>query len=168
MRRDLLSSIQKGDRRMSEMDGAILRSMERCVGQLIQSTWEDLVSTEEIHRDPLDFSGIHPLGSPCLLPYLEQPGLYLVFGPLPELRILHLEAARSTMHGALTSKLIPGPEWSWGWRWETDTNPIPTFAACVAMEDAWTYIPAMKTLLGRYLVPLQTTFGRVGEQVSFS
>ena len=153
---------------MSEMDAAILRSIERCTGQLVQSTWQDLVSTLGIHGDPLDFSGIRPLGSPQLLPYLERPGLFLVFGPLPEVRILHLGAAQSPMHGALTSKLIPGPEWSWGWRWETEANPIPSFAACIAMEDTWTYIPAMNTLLGRYLAPLQAAFGGAGDQSSFS
>jgi hypothetical protein len=168
MRRDLLSSPPKEERRMFEMDGAILRSLERCVGQLAQSTWQELASTLDIHRDPLDFSGIHPLGSPRLLPYLERPGLYLIFGPLPEVKILHVGAAQSSLQGALNSKLIPGPEWSWGWRWETDSNPIPAFAACIAMEGSWTFIPAMKTLLSRYLAPLQSDFGGAGEHAPFT
>jgi len=38
MRRDVLS-LPRGDHRMSEMDGAILRSLDRFLGQLIQSAW---------------------------------------------------------------------------------------------------------------------------------
>lgn len=168
MRRDLLPTPSSGDRRMSEMDGAILRSLDRYMGQLIQSTWQDLVSSLGVQRDPLDYSGIHPLGSAGLSPFLEGPGIYLVFGPLPELRILHMGGTQGPIHTALSSKLIPGPEWSWGWRWETEASPVPTFAACIAMGEAWTFIPAMKTLLGRYVAPLQAAYGETGDRVPFS
>jgi hypothetical protein len=144
---------------MSEMDGAILRSLERFVGQLVQGTWEDLTESLGTPCDPLDFSGIHRLGAPRLLPYLEQPGVFLIFGPLPEVRILHLEASQTAMHGPLSSRLIPGPEWSWGWRWESDTSPLPTFAACAAMGGHWTLVPALKTLLARCIAPLQAAYG---------
>jgi len=162
MRRELFSSPRTEDRRMSEMDGAILRSLERVVGQLVQGTWDDLTTSLGIRGKPLDFSGIHRLASPRLVPYLEQAGVFLVFGPLPEVQILHLGASQTAMHGPLSSRLIPGPERSWGWRWESETNPIPTFAACATMEDHWTLVPAMNTLLGRYIAPLRSAYGDLG------
>jgi hypothetical protein len=84
-------------------------------------------------------------------------------GPLPEVQILHLGSSQKSMRDALNSRLIPGPEWSWGWRWETEANPIPTYAACAAMPDHWTLVPAMRTLLGRYMAPLQAAYGESGE-----
>ena len=92
--------------------------MDRFIGQLIQSTWRDFTSTLGIQRDPLDYSGIHPLGGVQLTPFLERPGLFLIFGSLPEIRILHLGASQAAMRGPLNSKLIPGPDLGWGWRWE--------------------------------------------------
>lgn len=149
------SAFQGKDRRMVEMDGAILRSLERFIGQLVQETWADLTRSLNGPSTPMDFSGIHRLGAPRLVPYLDQPGIFLVFGPLPEVRILHLGASQTSMHDSLNSRLIPGPEWSWEWRWETESSPVPTYAACAAMQDSWTLVPAMKTLLGRYIAPLQ-------------
>ncbi len=158
MPRDELSLFQTTDRRMSEMDGAILRSLDRFIGQLIQSTWKDFTSTLRIQRDPLDYSGIHALGSPRLVPYLDRPGLFLVFGSLPEVRIQHLGASQTTIRGPLNSKLIPGPDFTRGWRWDADSTPIPSFAACVSMEANWTLVPSVKTLLAQYLAPLQAAY----------
>jgi len=158
MPRDALSPFQSGDRRMSEMDGAILRSLDRFYGQLIQSTWRDFTSTLGIQRDPLDYSGIHPLGAVHLTPFLERPGLFLVFGPLPEVRILHLGASQVAMREPLNSKLIPGPEFGWEWKWEAEPSPIPSYVSCVSMESNWTLVPSLKTLLAHYLAPLQSAY----------
>jgi hypothetical protein len=67
------------------------------------------------------------------------------------------------MHDPLNSSLIPGRDWSWSWRWETEPSPVPTFAACAAMQESWTLVPAMKTLLSRYIAPLQAAYGDSGE-----
>ena len=150
------------------MDGAILRSLDRFIGQLVQSTWQDLTASMKMDAEPLSYSGIFPLGAPQLGPYLDQPGLFLVFGPLPEVKILHLGASQTSMRLPMNSKLIPGPEWSWGWQWVSENSPVPTFGACVTMEGNWTMVPALKTLLGRYLAPLQATFGGPGRDTSFS
>ena len=160
MRRDMLSPFQKGDRRMFEMDGAILRSLDRFIGQLVQSTWNDLTSTLGIDRNPPGYSGIHPLGASQLKPFLDHPGMFLVFGHLPELRILHLGASQSAIRGPLTSRLIPGPDKRWTWRWESESNPVPTFACCVSLEKNWTLVPALRTLLAQYLAPLSEAYGR--------
>jgi hypothetical protein len=168
MRRDLLSSSSKDDRRMSEMDSAILRILERLVGQLIQNTWQDLTSSLGIDGEPLDFSGVHPLGAARLVPYLDQAGVFLIFGPLPEVRILHLGASRIAMHTLLNAALIPGSDWRWGWRWEAEPSPAPTYAACVSMEDNWSLIAALKSLLAQYLAPLQSVQKCPGEQTAFT
>ena len=167
MRRDLLSS-SWDDRRMSEMDSAILRSLDRLVGQLIQSTWQDLSVTMGIQTEPLNFSGVHPLGAARLVPCLDRPGVFLIFGPLPEGRILYLGASRTSMHTQLNSALIPGPDWSWGWRWDSESHPVPTFAACVSMDQNWSLIPALKSLLAQYLAPLQSAHEGPGGQIAFS
>jgi hypothetical protein len=168
MRRDLLSSSSGEDRRMSEMDSAILRSLDRLVGQLIQSTWQDLSTTMGIETEPLDFSGVHPLGAARLVPYLDRPGVFLILGPLPEGRILHLGASRTAMHTQLNSALIPGRDWSWGSRWDSESHPVPAFAACVSMDENWSLIPALRSLLAQYLAPLQSVQESPGRQTPFS
>ena len=168
MRRDLLSSSSGDDRRMSEMDSAILRSLDRLVGQLIQSTWQDLCATMGIETEPLDFSGVHPLGAARLVPYLDRLGVILLFGPLPEVRILHMGGSRTTMRAQLNSALIPGPDRSWGWRGDSESHPVPTFAACVAMDENLLLIPALRSLLAQYLVPLQSVQKSPGRQTAFS
>jgi hypothetical protein len=167
MRRDLLSS--SGDeRRMSEMDSAILRSLDRLVGQLIQSTWQDLSATMGIETKPLDFSGVHPLGAARLDPYLDQLGVFLLFGPLPEVRILHLGGTRTVMRTQLNSALIHGPDRSWRGRGDSESYPVPAFAACVAMDENLLLIPALRSLLAQYLVPLQSVQESPGRQTAFS
>lgn len=154
---------------MLEMDGAILRSLDRFVGQLVQNTWQDLSETLRIEANPLAYSGIFPLAAPQLGPFLDEPGVFLVFGPLPEVRILHLGASQTSMRSPLTSALIPGPEWSWGWRWESESNPVPTYGACVPMQGHWALVPALETNLARYLAPLlQAARGGLGGDPSFS
>lgn len=154
----LHTPFQLPDRRMSEMDGAILRSMDRFIGQLIQSTWQDFISTLGIRRDPLDYSGIHRLGADRVEPFLDQPGLFLIFGPLPEVSILHLGASQATIRGPLNSKLIPSQDVGWGWRWDSESNPIPSYVACISMEANWTLVPSIKSLLAHYLAPLQAAY----------
>ena len=168
MRRDLLSSSSGEDRRMSEMDSAILRSLDRLVGQLIQSTWQDLSATMGIETEPLDFSGVHPLGAHRLVPYLDRLGIILLFGPLPEVRILHLGGSRTTMRTQLNSALMPGTDRGWGWWGDSESHPVPTFAACVAMDENLLLIPALRSLLARYLVPLQSVQESPGRQTAFS
>ena len=169
MNRETLSYPPRGeDRRLSEMDGAILRSLDRILGQLVHDTWSDLASTLDLdNQSPPGYSGIQPLGSPELEPFLRKPGLFMVIGPLPEVRVLHMGASRTAIGGSLSSKLIPGPEWTWSWRWETLPHPVPTYAACVSMEGSLTLVPAMKTLLARYLLPLQSAYQGPGEQEVF-
>lgn len=168
MRRDVRFPRKGDDRRMMEMDGAILRSLDRFTGQLIQTTWQELATSFGAEEEPLDYSGIHPIGSQSLLPFLQSPGVFLVFGPLPELRILHLGASQTRMYTSLTSKLLPGPEWSWGWRWDSSSTPIPTYAACVSMDRNWTMVPALETLLGHYLAPLQAAHPGDEEEEPFT
>ena len=152
---------------MSEMDNAILRILDRLLGQLIQSTWQDFNSNIGIGAEPLNFSGVHTLGAPRLVPYLDRPGVFLVFGPLPEVSVLHLGASKTAMRSKLNSALIPGPDWSWGWRWNAESNPLPTFAACVTMDEHWSLIPALKTQLAQYLAPLQSVRRGRGEESAF-
>ncbi|MGD8360766.1 MAG: hypothetical protein PVJ04_05000 [Gemmatimonadota bacterium] len=168
MLRYLRSSSSGNDRRMSEMDTAILRSLDRLVGQLIQSTWQDLSATMGIETEPLDFSGVHSLGATRLVPYLDRLGVILLFGPLPEVRILHLGGCRTTMRAQLNSALIPSPDWSWGWRGDPESYPVPSFAACVAMDENLLLIPALRSLLAQYLVPLQSVQEGPGKQTGFS
>lgn len=169
MNRETLSYPPRGeDRRMSEMDGAILRSLDRILGQLVHDTWRDLASTLSLDgKTPPGYSGIHPLGAQELKPFLERPGLFLIIGPLPEVRVLHVGSSQTAMGRSLSSKLIPGPEWTWSWRWETSRNPVPTYTACISMEGSLPLVPAMKTLLARYLLPLQSAYLGPGEQEVF-
>ena len=71
------------------------------------------------------------------------------------------------MRTKLNSALIPGPDWSWGWRWDAESNPLPTFAACVTMDEHRSLTPALKTQLAQYLAPLQSVQQGRGEDSAF-
>lgn len=156
MLRDPLSSSPTDARRMSEMDSAILRSLDRLVGQLIQSTWQELVDSLQSDADPVDFSGVHALGGAGLVPYLDRPGVFLIFGPLPEVRILHLGCSRTAMHSLMNLALISAPDRHRSWDREVATSVVPTYAACVCMEGNWSLIPTLSSRLAHYLAPLQS------------
>lgn len=168
MGRHALHPLRKRDRRMSEMDGAILRSLDRLMGQIVQSTWQDLTASLGITGEPLDWSGIHPLGAAELTPFQERPGVFLLFGPLPEVRILHLAHAQGPIREPLAPMLICGQERNGAPVWGSPSNPVPTFAAFISMGEYWALIPALKRRLAQFLAPLHSVLAGRGAEARFS
>jgi len=128
-----------------------VESLNRFLGALVRDTWDDLDRALRITENFPDFSGILPLGDPTLTPYLNKPGVFFVFGPLPSLPLLHVGASRGPTGFVLRSRLEERPEGGYGWRWEGRSETPPTFAAIATMEDYWAFAPPLRNLLARRL-----------------
>ncbi len=143
------------------------RSLNRFLGKLVGDTWRELARNLGGHRAYPEYSGICPLGDPKLLPFLDQPGVFLIFGPAPELRILFLGSSQAPLSAAVFSRISRDPASGFRWRWEGSTTHSPTFIACIAMEEEWTLIRPFKTLLARRLEGKRDQVGALGADGPF-
>lgn len=126
-----------------------LRERTELLEILTRESWNELSSSLEEKGPPPEFSGIHSLRDPLLLPFLELPGVFLILGPTPDFAILHIGAAQGPMGRKVWARLQPLSLGRFAWRWEAESDPAPTYAACIVFSGNWGLIPAMKALVTR-------------------
>ncbi len=141
--------------------GEEIRGLDRFLAELIGKLWEEVGGVLGITGAPPEFSGLFRVGDERLGPYLKEPGVFLVVGPEPALPLLYVGAAKEPMATALAAQIRregPGePHWSW----EERSEPPPTYLACLAMPENWTFAPTLKSLLVHRLRPrLSVTTGQ--------
>lgn len=128
-----------------------VENLNRFLGSLVRETWDDLDRALRITESSPDFSGLLPLGDPALRPYLDKPGIFFIFGPQPNLSLLHVGASRGPIGFVLRSRIEARPEGGYGWRWESRSEEPPTFAAVATMEEYWAFAPPLRNLIARRL-----------------
>lgn len=126
-----------------------LRSLDRFLEKLLHESWREISDNLGGNRGTLEFSGILPLGDPGLLPFMDQPGVFFLLGPVPSLTVLTLGLSQAPMSGAISAKIshLAGRS-SYGGN-ERGYGGAPTYAAFVAMEDEWNLIRPYWALLNR-------------------
>jgi hypothetical protein len=132
-------------------EGITVEAVNRFLGAMVKDTWDDLDRALKITEDLPDFSGILPLGDPSLRPFLNMPGIFFIFGPLPTLSLLHIGASRGPIGFVLRSRIEEYPDGRFGWRGENRSEPPPTFVAIATMEEYWAFAPPLRNLLARKL-----------------
>ena len=132
-----------------EEDLSKLRSLDRFLEKLLHESWREISDNLGGNRGTLEFSGILPLGDPGLLPFMDQPGVFFLLGPLPSLTVLTLGLSQAPMSGAISAKIshLAGRS-AYGGN-ERGYGAAPAYAAFVAMEDEWNLIRPYWALLNR-------------------
>ena len=117
-----------------------LRSLDRFLGTLLEESWRELSGNLGGNRGELEFSGILPLGDSGLLPFMDKPGVFFLLGPTPSLAVLALGRSQAPMSWAISGKVSFLTGRSSQNDGERAHGSVPTYSACISMEDQWNLI----------------------------
>ena len=126
-----------------------LRSLDRFLGKLLDESWREISENLGGNRGRLEFSGILPLGDAGLLPFMDQPGVFLLLGPAPSLTVLTLGSSQAPMSGAISAKVSYLAQGLGCGRDGTVNDSTPMYAACISMEEEWNLVRPYWALLNR-------------------
>lgn len=132
-----------------EEDLVKVRSLNRFLGKLLEESWREICANLGGDRTALEYSGILPLRHPGLLPFMDQPGVFILLGPAPSLSVLNIGYSQAPLGGALSSKVAYFMDLNGGRRIRESTISTPMFAACISMEEEWTMVRPFWALLNR-------------------
>jgi len=127
-------------------DISVLMSLDRFLKKRLEDCWQELSNNLGGNRGRLEFSGILPLGHPGLLPYMDQPGVFLLLGPTPSLPILTIGYSQAPLSGAISAKTSYLIERQGAAAANAST---PMYTACISMEEEWSLVRPYWALLNR-------------------
>ena len=126
-----------------------LVSLDRFLAKLLEDSWLEISGNLGGGRGRIVFSGILPLKDPWLIPFMDKPGVYLLMGPIPDLRIMAIGHSQAPMASAVIGRVdqfIGGKTGSGG---KEAGKSEPSYLACVSMEEEWTLVRPFWALLTR-------------------
>lgn len=137
-----------GQLNIPEEDLVKVRSLNRFLRKLLEESWREICANLGGDRAALKYSGILPFGHPGLLPFMDQPGVFILLGPAPSMSILNIGYSQAPQGSALSSKVAYFKDPGGGGDGES-TISTPTFAACVSMEEEWSMVRPFWAFLNR-------------------
>ena len=140
-----------------------VETLDRLLCHILAESWAAFSVAWCAPGRPPRFSGVHPLGSRALLPYLEAPGILLIFGPRPGLPLLEMVEAIEPTGIALWARVREGQDLAYSWRPAGGCSLPPRFAACISLGGQWAFSPFLKTHLLRLLQPWGQPLGELLE-----